>query len=148
MVFTLNKIGELHFRLLGTNGYRVKAKIERFTAASFLSRRNLIINMKNCVEKIALELKRAARATGLIFLIQPINCKSLICGVVVFNSLMKVLHVQPQRHKSIIWLIEWGTIIVLHVQHALKNTFFRSVANNKAKNSICGCVDDNGNPRQ
>ena len=42
------------------------------------------------------------------------------------SLLMKVLHVQPQGHKSIIWLIEWGTIIVLHVQHALKNIFFRS----------------------
>ena len=27
------KIGEVHFRLLGTNGYHVKAKNERFTAA-------------------------------------------------------------------------------------------------------------------
>ena len=50
MVVTLNKIGEVHFRLLGTNGYRVKAKNERFTAASFLCRRNLKINMRDCVE--------------------------------------------------------------------------------------------------
>ena len=58
MVVTLNKIGEVHFRLLGTNGYRVKAKNERFTAASFLCRRNLKINMKDCVEKIALQSVR------------------------------------------------------------------------------------------
>ena len=34
MLMTLCKIGELHFRLLGTNGFHVKAKSERFTAAS------------------------------------------------------------------------------------------------------------------
>ena len=33
MLITLYKIGELHFRLLGTNGFHVKAKRERFTAA-------------------------------------------------------------------------------------------------------------------
>ena len=27
---------------------------------------------------------------------------------------------QPQCHKSLIWLVAWWTIIVLHVQHALK----------------------------
>ena len=56
MVVTLNKIGEVHFRLLGTNGYRLKAKNERFTAASSFCRQNVAINMKDCVEKlIALE---------------------------------------------------------------------------------------------
>ena len=34
MLITLYKIGELHFHLLGTNGFHVKAKSERFTAAS------------------------------------------------------------------------------------------------------------------
>ena len=53
MLVTLNKIGEVHFRLLDTNGYRVKAKI---TGASSLCRQDVAINMKDCVEKlIALE---------------------------------------------------------------------------------------------
>ena len=30
MLFTLYKIGELHFRWLGTNGFHVKTKSERF----------------------------------------------------------------------------------------------------------------------
>ena len=34
MLVALYKIGEVHFRLLGTNGYHAKAKNERFTAAS------------------------------------------------------------------------------------------------------------------
>ena len=34
MLITLYKLGELHFSLLGTNGFHVKAKSERFTAAS------------------------------------------------------------------------------------------------------------------
>ena len=34
MLITLYKIGGVHFRLLGTNGFHVKAKNERFPAAS------------------------------------------------------------------------------------------------------------------
>ena len=41
MLITLNKIGELHFRLLGTNGFHVKAKSERFTAARSRCRQTL-----------------------------------------------------------------------------------------------------------
>ena len=33
MLVTLYKIGEEHFRLFGTNGFRVKAENVRFTAA-------------------------------------------------------------------------------------------------------------------
>ena len=36
---TLYKIGEVHFRLLGTNGFHVKAKNERFMHLSMLSLR-------------------------------------------------------------------------------------------------------------
>ena len=41
MLITLYKIGGVHFRLLGTNGFRVKAKKKRFTAASSRRRQNL-----------------------------------------------------------------------------------------------------------
>ena len=41
MLIMLYKIGELHFRLLGTNGFHVKAKSERFTAASSRCHQNL-----------------------------------------------------------------------------------------------------------
>ena len=41
MLITLYKMGELHFRLLGTNGVHVKAKNERFTAAGSRCRQNL-----------------------------------------------------------------------------------------------------------
>ena len=41
MLIALHKIGELHFRLLGTNGFHVKAKGERFTAAGSRCRQNL-----------------------------------------------------------------------------------------------------------
>ena len=34
------KIGEVHFRLLGTNGFNAKAKNERFTAAGSRCRQN------------------------------------------------------------------------------------------------------------
>ena len=41
MLITLYKIGELRFRLLGTNGFHVKIKSERSTAASLRCRQNL-----------------------------------------------------------------------------------------------------------
>ena len=41
MLITLYKIGGVHFRLLGTNGFHVKAKNERFTAASSRCLQNL-----------------------------------------------------------------------------------------------------------
>ena len=40
MVVTLYKIGELHFRLLGTNGFHVEAENERFIAAGSPCRQN------------------------------------------------------------------------------------------------------------
>ena len=40
MLVTLYKIGGVHFRLLGTNAFHVKAKNERFTSASSRCRQN------------------------------------------------------------------------------------------------------------
>ena len=90
MLITLYKIGEVHFRLLGTNGFHAKAKNERFTAAGSrccqnlekrkISRRHLADYVKNYTKK------HAARAARLFFLIQPI--KSFICGVVVAVALV------------------------------------------------------------
>ena len=37
----LYKLGEVHFRLLGTNSFHVKAENEGFTAAGFRCRQNL-----------------------------------------------------------------------------------------------------------
>ena len=77
---TLYKISDVHFSLLGTNGFHVKAENERFTAADLRCRQNLKTENftssfgrpreKNCTEKHAV---RAARS---FFLSQPI--KSLI----------------------------------------------------------------------
>ena len=41
MLITLYKIGEVHFQLLGTNGFHVKAKSETFSATSSRCRQNL-----------------------------------------------------------------------------------------------------------
>ena len=41
MLIMLYKIGGVHFRLLGTIGFHVKAKDERFTAGSSRCRQNL-----------------------------------------------------------------------------------------------------------
>ena len=41
MLVTLYKIGDVHFRLLSTNGFHVKAKNEKFTAVGSCCRQNL-----------------------------------------------------------------------------------------------------------
>jgi len=41
MLGTLYKIGGVHFRLLATNGFKLKAKTERFTAVSSRCRQDL-----------------------------------------------------------------------------------------------------------
>ena len=66
MLVILYKIGEVHFRLLDTNGFHVKAKNERFTAASSrclqnLKYENLTPSFARIRENIAPQ-KRAARA--------------------------------------------------------------------------------------
>ena len=84
MFITLYKIDGVHFRLLGTNGFHVKAKNERFTAASSRCRQNLkyenFTSSFGRLRQNTAPKKRAARAARLFFFIQPI--KSLICGVV------------------------------------------------------------------
>ena len=77
---TLYKIGEVQIRLLGTNGFHVKAKSEIFTAASSRCRQNLkyenfTSSFGRLRQKIAPK-KPAARASRLFVLIQVI--KSLI----------------------------------------------------------------------
>ena len=74
------QMGEVYFRLPGTNGLHAKAKIERFTAAGSRCRQNLKneyyhvvvwqTTSKYCTKK------RASRAARLFFFIQSI--KSLI----------------------------------------------------------------------
>ena len=57
MLITLYKIGELHFRSLGTNGFHVKAKSEIFTAAS-----------SHCRQSLKYENFTQPRSQGLSFL--------------------------------------------------------------------------------
>ena len=86
MLITLYKIGEVHFRLLGTNGFHAKAKNERFTTASSRCRQNL--KYENFTSSFGrLRQNRAARAAPLFFFIQPI--KSLIHRVVVDVAVVK-----------------------------------------------------------
>ena len=46
MLIKSYKIGEVHFRLLGTNGFHVKAKNGRFTAPGSRRRQNLKYEIK------------------------------------------------------------------------------------------------------
>ena len=43
------------------------------------------------------------------------------------NHIINKWHQQRQRHKSMIWLVECGKIIVLHVRHAFWCNFFHVV---------------------
>ena len=88
MLVTLYLIVGVYFRLLGTNGFHMKAKNERLTAASSCYRQNLKYEIWQTMSKRCTK-KRAARAARLFFYIQPI--KSLICGVGVDAAVVKSL---------------------------------------------------------
>ena len=90
MLITLYKIGEVHFRLLGTH-FHVKTESERFSVTSSRCHQNhkyenftssFVRLRQNIVAK-----KRAARAARLFFFIQPI--KSMICGLVADVAVVK-----------------------------------------------------------
>ena len=86
MLITLYKIGGKHFRLLGTDGLHVKAKKERFAAASSRCRQNLkyenfALSFGTLRQNIEAKSVPHVQHDYLFFFIQPI--KLLICGVVV-----------------------------------------------------------------
>ena len=91
MFITLYKIGGVHFRLLGTVGFHVKAKNERFTAVSSRCRQNL--KYENFMSSFGRLRQNIAPKSvphvqhDYFFFIQPI--KSLICGVVVNVAVVK-----------------------------------------------------------
>ena len=80
----------MHFRLLGTNGYHVKAENERFTAASSRCRQKLkYVNFTSLFDRLRQNIapkKRAARAARLDVLTQAL--KSLFCSVNVAFSVI------------------------------------------------------------
>ena len=58
MLITLYKIGEVYFRLLGTNGFHLKAENERFTAGGSGCRQNrkyenFMLSFRRLRQKIA-----------------------------------------------------------------------------------------------
>ena len=70
MLATSYKIGEVHFRLLGTNGYHVKAKNERFTAAGSSCHFQIgIFTSFGIVRSKKYTKRRAVRGARLFFLI-------------------------------------------------------------------------------
>ena len=94
-------MGGVHFRLLGTNGFQVKAKKESFTAASSSCRQNLICKFHVVVWQTTAKhstKKRAARAARLFFFIQPM--KSLICGVAVDVTVKLPVVIQTMVRKT------------------------------------------------
>ena len=65
-----DELGEVFFRLLGSNGFHVKAENnERFNVAGSRSRQNFKVKISSC-HLADYAKKRAARAARLFFLIQ------------------------------------------------------------------------------
>ena len=96
---TLYKVGEVYFRLLGTNGFSCKGREWKIYCCGLALSSEPQIREFHVVIWQTMSTncawKRAARAARLFFLIQPM--KSLICGVVLtvalvisFNSLLSL----------------------------------------------------------
>ena len=93
MLAMLQKIGEVHFRLLGTNGCYLKAKKERVTAACSGCRQNLKyensmssfgrLRQKDCSQKRA---ARAVRLFSVSIFIQVIDLGVVVPVAVVISE--------------------------------------------------------------
>ena len=91
MLVTWYKIGQGYVRLLGTNGFHVKAEIERFNAEGWRCRQNL--KYENFTSSFGttshITKKRAARAARLFFFIQPIKSLILALSLTILNIIDK-----------------------------------------------------------
>ena len=104
MLITLYKIGELHFRLLGTNGFHVKAKNERYTAASL----GCCQNLKNFNMKIS-----RCRLADYIKKLHQKACRT--CSTIIFlhstNEIIDLWHCHWRcRHQIINSLLSYGQL--------------------------------------
>ena len=72
-------VGKVNFCLLRTNGFHIKVKKAGQHCHQNFKYENFMLSFgrlsKNCIKECA------AHAARLFFIIQPVNCKSLICGV-------------------------------------------------------------------
>ena len=98
MLITTYKIGGVQFRLFGTNGFRVKAKNERFTAASSRCRQNLKYeNFTSSFGRLRQNQKAYRTCSTIIFLhstneiIDLWRCRWR-CRRQIFNSLISRLY--------------------------------------------------------
>ena len=84
MLITLYKIGELHFRLLGMNGFHVKAKSERSTAASCVVVRtsNMKVSRHRLADYVKTLQQKACRTCSTIIFLHSTNQIIDLCVVV------------------------------------------------------------------
>ena len=87
----LHKRGELHFRLLGTNGFHAMAKNGKLTAPYTFTAHFISCRLAQYVKK--LHQKACRTCSTIIFFFQPI--KSLICGAVVVVAVAGVISETP-----------------------------------------------------
>ena len=137
MLNTLYKIRELHFRFLGTNDFYVKAKNERFTAASSRCRQNLKYeNYTSSIGRLRQNIaSKACRTCSTIIFLYSANqiidlwrCRWQ-CRRQILNSLPSQWQTQRKCHKLRIWLaVECIKLSVPLVLHALNNNSVPSSA--------------------
>ena len=145
MLITLYKIGELHFRMLATNGFHVKTKGERFTAACSRCRQNLKFEIsRRCLADYVKTLhQKACRTCSTIIFLHSTNqiidlwrCRWR-CRRQILKSLMKDLllraHVVVRIPNMKISRRHLGRLrqniapkSVLHVQHDYFSSFNQS----------------------
>ena len=85
------KIGGVHLRLLGTNGFHVKIKNGRFTAASIAalsSTSNMKVSCRRLADNVKTLHQKACRTCTTIIFLYSTNY-SLICGIVVDVAVVK-----------------------------------------------------------
>ena len=117
------KIGEPHFRLLGTNGFHVKAENERFTASSSRCRQNL--KYEHFTSSFGRLHQKACRTRSTIIFLHSTNQIIDLCRWRCRRQIFRELK-QPRRRRQYLHIWQWKTafLYALHV-HFFLLTFWR-----------------------
>ena len=107
MLITLYTMGGVQIRLLGTNGFHVKAKNERSTAASFRCRQNLKYENRRMADYVKTLHQKACRTCSTIILLHSTNqiTDSFVAlSLTLPSSNLKLPDIKPTTRVAPSWL--------------------------------------------
>ena len=136
MLVTLSKIREVHFSLLGRNGFHMKAENERFTAALFSKPQkrkfHFVIWLRQKVAQKGVPYRSTTifpRSTNQVFIV-GVDCKSVETYKYV-NHLCSLLAGKWFEPMIFLFLVESRLLVIIVSRHLIPG----SISNDNATNT-------------